>query len=115
MSGIVFFGTENHEAVVEFYTETVGAEVWLEQADCTVLKHGNLLFGFCDRDTTDDCGILTFVYDSREEVDAMADAVGDAAREEPHENETYDIYQFFADDPDGRTAEFQAFLHPVDL
>ncbi|QCJ47930.1 VOC family protein [Haloprofundus sp. MHR1] len=115
MSGIVFFRTERHDSVVEFYTETVGAEVWLEQPDCTVLKHGNMLFGFCDRDATDDCGILTFVYDSRAEVDEMHATVGDAAREEPHENERYDIYQFFADDPDGRTVEFQAFLHPVDL
>ncbi|WP_224447079.1 VOC family protein [Haloprofundus salilacus] len=115
MSGIVFFATERHDEVVEFYVETVGAAVWLEQTDCTVLKHGNMLFGFCDRERTDDCGILTFVYDSRADVDEMHVVVDDAAREEPHENEAYEIYQFFADDPDGRSVEFQTFLHPVDL
>ena len=29
-------------------------------------------------------------------------------------NEQYQIYQFFAEDPEGRTLEFQAFLHPVE-
>lgn len=109
MSGIVFFATENHDAVVTFYRETVGADVWLEQPDCTILDYEGFRFAFCARDHTDDCGILTFVYDSRTAVDEMHGRVGDAALEEPHENEKYDIYQFFAADPDGRTAEFQVF------
>ncbi|MFB6155090.1 MAG: VOC family protein, partial [Haloferacaceae archaeon] len=106
MSGIVFFRTQNRAEVVRFYAETVGAEVWLEQPDCTILDSDGFRFGFCQRETTDDCGILTFVYETEAEVDAMREAVGDAAREEPHRNDRYDIYQFFADDPDGRTAEF---------
>jgi predicted lactoylglutathione lyase len=111
MSGIVFFGTAAHDAVIDFYVETVGAEVWLEQPGCTILRHGEFRFGFCEREETDDCGIVTFVYDTREEVDEMHERVGDAARESPHENERYRIYQFFAEDPDGRTVEFQTFLH----
>jgi len=114
MSGIVFFGTENHDAVVEFYTETMGAEVWLEQTACTILKHGNMLLGFCDRDDTEDEGVVTFFYDDREGVDDMYDRLADRARGSPEENEEYDIYQFFADDPDGRTVEVQAFLHETE-
>jgi len=114
MSGIVFFGTENHDAVVEFYTETMGAEVWLEQTACTILKHGNMLLGFCDRDHTEDEGVVTFFYDDREGVDDMYDRLADRARGSPEENEEYDIYQFFADDPDGRTVEVQAFLHETE-
>jgi hypothetical protein len=114
MSGIVFFSTENRDEVVDFYTETVGADVWLEQPDCTILESDGFRFGFCAREKTDRCGILTFVSEDRAGVDEMYDAVGDAAREEPHENETYEIYQFFASDPDGRTAEFQTFLHDVE-
>ncbi|KAB1196830.1 MULTISPECIES: VOC family protein [Haloferax] len=110
MSGIVFFATEQHDAVVEFYTDRVGAEVWLEQVDCTILDFGGFRFGFCDRDHTDDCGILTFVSESKLDVDEMYDALVDVARDSPHENDTYGIYQFFADDPDGRAAEFQVFL-----
>jgi hypothetical protein len=113
MTGIVFFGTERPDEVVAFYTETVGADVWLEQPDCTILEHGDFRFGFCEREETENCGTVTFVYDDREAVDEMHAAVGDAARERPQENERYQIYQFFADDPDGRTAEFQTFLHEV--
>lgn len=119
MSGIVFFRTEQREAVVQFYTEIVGADVWLEQPDCTILEYDGFRFGFCQRETTDDCGILTFVYEDRADVDEMHAAVGEhnednaLAIEEPHENETYDIYQFFAEDPDSRTAEFQTFLHDL--
>lgn len=53
------------------------------------------------------------MYDDAAAVDAMHERVGDAAREEPHLNEKYDIYQFFASDPDGRTVEFQSFEHEV--
>jgi hypothetical protein len=115
VSGIVFYATQNHDAVIDFYTDRLDAEIRLEQPDCTVLKHDNMLFGFCARDETDDCGILTFVYEDRETVDSVHAELADVAREEPHENEEYDIYQFFADDPDGRAVEVQAFLHPVDL
>ncbi|MFC7058460.1 VOC family protein [Halovenus salina] len=113
MSGIVFFSTEQREAVVDFYIERVGATVWLEQPDCTILDYDGFRFGFCERATTDDCGTLTFVYDDKAGVDEAHEAVGDAATEQPHENETYEIYQFFAEDPDGRTAEFQTFLHDL--
>jgi catechol 2,3-dioxygenase-like lactoylglutathione lyase family enzyme len=114
MSAITFFATTDLERIVEFYTETVGADVWLEQPDCTILKYDNQLLGFCEREETDTEGILTFVADDREGVDAMHDRLADRAREEPHENEQYEIYQFFAEDPDGRTVECQTFLHPTD-
>jgi hypothetical protein len=111
--GIVFFRTANRAATTEFYADRVGATAWLEQPGCTILRHGNLLFGFCDAEETETEGIVTFVYDTEDEVDEMRERVGDAAREDPHENETYDIYQFFAEDPDGRTVEFQTFRHEV--
>lgn len=50
------------------------------------------------------------VIPDRETVDDAHDRLGEAAVEEPHENVQYDIYQFFAEDPDGRTVECQAFL-----
>ena len=107
--GIVFFRTENRERVVDWYRETVGAETWLEQTGCTILTFEGFRFGFCDGEETETEGILTFVYDDAAAVDAMHERMGDAADEEPHENEQYEIYQFFASDPDGRTAEFQTF------
>ncbi|QDX39465.1 VOC family protein [Salarchaeum sp. JOR-1] len=111
MSGIVFYRTENRAALVEWYTETFDADVWLEQPGCTILAFEGFRFGFCDADHTETEGVITFVYDTTNAVDAMHDRLGTAAREDPHENDQYRIYQFFANDPDGRTVEVQSFLH----
>jgi catechol 2,3-dioxygenase-like lactoylglutathione lyase family enzyme len=113
MAGIVFFATEDEDRAVEFYREKVGAEVWLEQDGCTILQHDEFKFGFCERDRTEDCGILTFYYDDRAGVDECYDRLADLAEEPPVKNEQYEIYHFFLEDPDGRTVEFQTFLHPL--
>jgi len=107
--GIVFFRSGALEAVVEFYTERLGATVWREQPDCTILEYEGFHFGFCARADPETAGILTFVVPDRAGVEAAHERLGDAVREAPHENETYDIYQFFADDPEGRTVEVQCF------
>jgi hypothetical protein len=107
--GIVFFRTEAHDDVVEFYRERMGAAVWLEQPDCTVLDYRGLRFGFCAREEAETEGTLTFVVPSREAVDATFERLEDCARDRPHVNETYAIYQFFAEDPEGRTVEVQCF------
>lgn len=114
MAGIVFFGSEQYESVASFYTELVGADVWVEQSACTILQYDNLLFGFCDSDESETAGILTFVTDDRAGVDEFYDRFESRAESEPTVNEEYDIYQFFAADPEGRTMEFQTFLHDVD-
>ncbi|MFC7045238.1 VOC family protein [Halobacteriaceae archaeon GCM10025711] len=114
MSGIVFFGTADRSRVVAFYTDRLGFEVWLEQSGCTILRHDNLLVGFCDREQAETEGVVTLVEATRAAVDDRYRALADVARDEPTENEAYRIYQFFADDPDGRTLEVQTFLHPTD-
>jgi catechol 2,3-dioxygenase-like lactoylglutathione lyase family enzyme len=113
MGGINFFGTRSLEATTEFYTDRLGAEVWLEQPDCTILKYDNLLVGFCDRAEAETGVTITFVVPDRAAVDSLHDELADIAREPPRENERYQIYQFFAEDPEGRTVEVQAFLHPT--
>ncbi|WP_312909020.1 VOC family protein [Natronosalvus caseinilyticus] len=114
MAGIVFFGTESLESIVDFYVEELGAERWLEQPDCTILSSDNLLIGFCARENADTDGTITFVFDTASEVDAMYEHLADRARGEPVENDRYRIYQFFAEDPEGRTLEFQTFRHETD-
>jgi len=113
MSGIVFFKTQKLSELKRFYTEVVGCEVWLEQADCALFRHGNFIFGFCQRDEIDTAGMLTFFYEIREEVDRMFGQLKEIAVSEPVQNDKYGIYQFFAHDPEGRTLEFQYFNHPV--
>ncbi|ERG89970.1 MAG: hypothetical protein J07HX5_02143 [halophilic archaeon J07HX5] len=108
MDGIVFFATEQHDTVVEFYT-ALGATVWLEQPDCTILQAGAFRFGFCVRERADTNGIVTFVFENRAGVDDAYDRLGDCVDDPPQYNETYEIYQCFATDPEGRTVECQTF------
>lgn len=112
MTGIVFFRTDQRRRVVDFYTGELGFVVWLEQdGGCTILRRENLLVGFCDAEESEDEGIVTVVVEDREAVDAVYDRLGARARDSPEENAEFDIYQFFLDDPDGRSVEIQTFLH----
>ena len=111
--GIVFLRTEQFEAVKSFYLDRIGMTVWLEQPDITILRHGNLLVGFHRQPNADIDALLTFFYDSPDEVDAMYAKLADIARTEPRENPKYQIYNFFGIDPEGRKVEFQCFLHPL--
>lgn len=114
MSGIVFNSTKNLKGIEKFYREKLNMKLWLRQEDCIILKHGNLLLGFCQRDKVDSDGIITFFYKTRDEVDEMYRKLKEIAASEPLENEKYEIYQFFASDPEGRTLEFQTFLHHIE-
>ena len=111
--GIVFLRTAQFDAVKSFYLGRVGMTAWLEQPDISILRHGNLLVGFHRQPTADLDALLTFFYDTREEVDAMYARLRDCAATEPKENAKYRIYNFFGKDPEGRRMEFQCFLHPL--
>lgn len=108
MEGIVFFGTHAHDEVVAFYRE-IGATMWQEQPDCTILQAGEFRFGFCEREDADTAGIVTFVFEDRAGVDEAYERFSDRARSPPEFNDTYGIYQCFLADPEGRTVEFQTF------
>ena len=114
MTGIVFFGSTDYQSIASFYVEEVGAEVWLRQSGCIILAYDNLLFGFCESETAETDGVLTFVTETKAGVDAFYERFADRADSDPTVNETYDIYQFFTTDPEGRTMEFQTFLHETD-
>ena len=114
LAGIVFFRTTMLQEIVEFYVSDIGMHVWLEQDDCIILSHENLLLGFCHRETPEVDGMITFFYPAKEDVDAMYGMLSQIATSQPALNEKYQIYQFFAQDPEGRALEFQAFLHPIE-
>ena len=101
--------------LTEFYTHRVGAELWMDQTDCRIFRHGHFLFGFCQREDSETCGILTFVYPDRAGVDRMYERFRDEAFGESKDNPRYPIYNFFARDPEGGTIEFQLFNGEVDL
>ncbi len=111
MGGIIFFKTQMLHRLVDFYTNRLGMIIWLEQPDCTILKHQNLLIGFCQREVAETEGMITFIYDEKEDVDKIYNRIKEIATDAPHKNQKYRIYQFFALDPEGRALEFQVFLH----
>lgn len=113
MSGILFLKTKVLRELVKFYTERVGCEIWLDQGDCVILRHDNFLFGLCERDGVDKDVMLTFFYATSTEVDAIYRDLEEIAVASPKQNEKYNIYQFFARDPEGRTLEFQWFGNRV--
>ena len=118
--GLIFIKTNDRPGIVKFYQDKIDMKVWLEQPEITILSHGNLLIGFHQQPETTPIiteGIMyTFVYPSREEVDAMYERFRyTTADGPPRDNPKYRIYQFFAQDPEGRQLEFQAFLHPLDV
>jgi len=114
MTGMNFFRSKELETITEFYRDKLGMELWLDQDKCKVLKDGNLLIGFCESETMDEGGTITFFYRSKEKVDEMYKKFKDRAKGEPSENDFFQIYQFFAEDPEGRTLEFQTFLHKLE-
>ncbi len=110
MSGIVFLSTQRLDEVVGFYKSRLGMSIWLEQEDCTILRHDNLFLGFCQRDEADTGGVITFWYGSNKEVDEMHTKLADLAEGKPQVNDKYHIYHFFLRDPEGRRLEVQRFL-----
>jgi nitroreductase len=113
MSGIIFVKTGDLDQITAFYRERLRFEDWLAQEDCVILRHGNLLLGFCQRDQVDTAGLITVFCPSQKEVDDYYDSLGDVAENRPRRNDKYNIYHFFGKDPDGRTFEVQYFLNPV--
>jgi len=113
MSGIVFKKTKDLEQISNFYQNVIGMELWQDQDKCKIFEKGNLQLGFCEGDEIDNDGIITFYYNNKKEVDEVYNNGQLEVIEEPKENDKFNIYQFFAKDPEGRTLEFQTFLHNI--
>jgi nitroreductase len=99
--------------MVEFYQKGIGMELWLRQPGCILLKHGNLLLGFCQDDEKDTSGMTSFFYREKKQVDEMYARFKSRATSEPKSERRADIYHFTAKDPEDRRIEFQTFLHPL--
>ena len=111
--GIVFFATEKLDSVTDFYIDKVGCELWLDQGACKILKHGNMLFGFCKSDHTDKEAVITFFYPEKEMVDSIYKQMESIAEEKPEMNPKFNIYHFYGRDPENRSIEFQYFDHEL--
>jgi len=113
--GIVFFATKELEDLRDFYLDRIGAELWRDQGRCLIFEKNGFRFGFCEKpEEAETCGVLTFLFASREEVNDAYRQLEDIARTKPVSREPeFQIYQFYGEDPEGRTLEFQTFLAPA--
>lgn len=113
MSGIVFFQTRKLDELKRFYQTNVQCKLWLDQGKCAVLQHGNFLLGFCASNNAETSGCITFFFPVSTDVDKMYTVMKHCADGPPRNNKQFQIYQFFARDPENRTLEFQYFQHPI--
>ena len=114
MSGLIFLKCKDLAAMKECYMNVVEMKAWLEQPQICILRHDNFLIGFHEAGSIDDGCLLTFYYETNEEVDEMYLKLKNTASFAPRVNEKYNIYHFFAKDPEGRNIEFQRFLNEVE-
>jgi hypothetical protein len=70
--------------------------------------------GFCQRDQVPKGGLVTFFYPGRAQVDEQYEKFKSRAVAKPKLNPKYEIYHFFAHDPEGRMIEFQYFEGKID-
>lgn len=114
MAGIIFFNTENMDKTRNFYIEIMGMKVWLEQKDCIILRHDNMLIGFCKGTRPFRESLITFFYTEKKEIDEIYEKLKNSAISGPVFNKDYNIYHFYAKDPEERDIEIQYFCHFID-
>ncbi len=113
MNGIVFYKTIKYKSIRDFYENVIGLDIWIEQKECVIYQYGNFLLGFCNRSSSDTQSMITMFFDSRFEVDNFYNKLKNIAHDKPKYNPDYEIYHFFAEDPEGRVLEFQYFENEI--
>lgn len=117
-SFITFLRTDNLEKTTQFYTSIMNCPLIIDQGLCRIFQiTENSFIGFCSHflEEKQDAVCLTFVCDTKEEVDNWYKKLkkeGVKVKDSPKNNLKFNIYNFFAEDPNGITLEIQVFLHP---
>lgn len=113
---ITFLKTTRSEETRQFYGESIGLDLVLEQAHCWIYRvAGGAYLGFCDADAPSlgpEKVVLTLLTDDVPAWHAKLSAAGVVTDGPPRENQTYHIEHFYATDPNGYLVEVQRFLDP---
>ena len=114
---VTFLRCTDLPAADSFYGGLLGLPLVLDQGPCRIYRAaGDAFVGLCtgiEGDMGRSGVILTFVTG---DVDGWYQRLSNAdvpTRGAPAHNTTYNIYNFFAEDPDGHLIEFQRFLDPA--
>jgi hypothetical protein len=112
---IHFYKSNDLTKVIAFYSDILGLPLYKDQGSCLIYQlHTHSHIGFCLHHPTyfpaSTC--ITFVYDTKEEVDSSYQRLSKLIKIEhlPSLNPTFQIYHFFCQDFEGRTIEIQTFL-----
>lgn len=113
---IVFVPVADLAASAAFYETVLLLPLVVDQGGIRIYRAaGGAFLGLCQSDgplAADDRLILTFVADDVDGWHSRLAAQGAPTDGPPRENARYQIYHFFARDPDGYRVEIQRFLHP---
>lgn len=114
---ITFLKTALPSETQQFYQESLGLELALEQAHCRIFRvAGGAYLGFCDADAPSpgpEKVVLTLLTEDVPGWHAKLSAAGVETDGPPRENLVYNIEHFYATDPNGYLVEIQRFLNPL--
>jgi len=113
---INFYKVSDLEKTKLFYGGVLKLPIYLDQGPCIIFLVGECgKLGFCTHfPEKNGCfGCITFVYDTKEEVEEQYNFLLNqnvAVSGPPTINDRFKIFHFFAKDPNGLSVEFQKFL-----
>lgn len=115
---VTWIYTHDLQGTARFYGETLGLEQVLDQGSCRIYKTSATSFlGVCQvrqgRFVEPKGVVITMVTKDVDEWHAHLKARGVAILETPAYHPSFDVYCFFAADPNGYKLEFQAFRNPA--
>ena len=114
-AGITFCYTRDLKRTAQFYEETMGLPLVLDQGGCRIYEVSpGAYFGFCEREEvgTGKGLILTFVTDDVDGWYERLSGQGVEFEKKPARNPDYNIYHCFLRDPNGYLLEIQRFEDP---
>ncbi len=117
---VTFLYTRDLETSAQFYEETLGLSLVLDQGACRIYRTSKSGFlGICSRSETQTAPekpqgvIITLATHKVDEWYEALQQKGVVFEKPPQHNHTYNIYHCFLRDPNGYLLEIQQFLDPA--
>ena len=114
-SHIVFLATSDLPRTAQFYEETLGLPLALDQGKCRIYRVAREAYiGFCEQEDPPSVEgvIITVVTQQVDEYCDLLRTRGVVFEKEPTTNPDYKIYHCFLRDPNGYLLEIQRFDDP---
>ena len=114
-SHIVFLATSDLTRTAQFYEETLGLSLALDQGKCRIYRVAREAYiGFCEQEDPPSVEgvIITIVTQQVDEYCDLLRTRGVVFEKEPTTNPHYKIYHCFLKDPNGYLVEIQRFDDP---